>query len=169
MDNNFAMGVMHMVFVHKGSILLVSPCHALASLLGIQLGDSVVEDGLNLALGRVHAFSFVSHSAYIQQLSCPYIFLVSSIQVWLTSEGTPIAGQTFSLTCRYRGTGSRVVSSYQWMKDNSILQNKTTETLSFMRLRLSDAGRYTCRLFDHYGIMDITLTGMLEIRSHQTN
>ena len=56
---------------------------------------------------------------------------------------TPTAGQSYALTC---SVNEATVSSYQWRKDGAVLQGQTTEVLSFSPLRLSDAGRYTCKV-----------------------
>lgn len=50
-------------------------------------------------------------------------------------------GANYNLTCIVSGTN---VSLYQWRKNDIIIEGKTTKTLSFSPLKLSDAGQYRC-------------------------
>ena len=63
------------------------------------------------------------------------------VTVVASGDGTPTAGQSYTLTCSVSGAS---VTTYQWRKDGSVIQGETTEMLSFSPLRLSDAGQYTC-------------------------
>ena len=61
---------------------------------------------------------------------------------------TPTLGQSYSLTCSVAVTGGNMISSYQWSKDGTEL-NEKGHILSFQNLSLSDSGLYTCTiLFD---------------------
>ena len=73
------------------------------------------------------------------------------IAVALSGDGTPTAGQSYTLTCSVSGVS---VTTYQWRKDDSVIQGQTTEMLSFSPLRLSDAGQYTCEVI----VNSMTLT-----------
>ena len=57
------------------------------------------------------------------------------------SRDNPVLGMMYTLT---RTVTADDVTTYQWKKNGLILQGKTTKTLSFSPLRLSNAGRYTC-------------------------
>ena len=59
-----------------------------------------------------------------------------------SSGATPIAGQSYTLTC---SVSEATVTTYQWRKD-SIMLSETGQTLSFSPLRLSDAGQYICEI-----------------------
>ena len=70
-----------------------------------------------------------------------------AISVQITASETPMLGQSYSLTCDVTGTETLNSSiTYQWTKNNGTqTQVGTDRVLSFSPLRLSDAGRYTCR------------------------
>ena len=75
------------------------------------------------------------------RLDCHFLFfLVSNVQI-TGSSAAPIAGQSYTLTCSVSGTSA---NTYQWMRNSSVLLDKTTEVLSFSPLRLFDGGQYTC-------------------------
>ena len=60
-----------------------------------------------------------------------------------TSSGSPIAGQSFSLTCSVTGADSAAPTiSYQWFRGQSLITSSSV--LSFDSLFLSDAGQYRC-------------------------
>ena len=42
--------------------------------------------------------------------------------------------------------GSEMCIRDRWRKDGSVIQDTTTEMLSFSLLRASDTGQYTCRV-----------------------
>ena len=86
---------------------------------------------------------FVSHDWFSHDTLRGLIatfFLVSNVQI-TGSSATPIAGQSYTLTCSVSGTSA---NTYQWMRNSSVLQDETTEVLSFSQLRLFDGGQYTC-------------------------
>ena len=64
-----------------------------------------------------------------------------------TSEDTPTIGQSYSLTCTVPGADSAVI--YQWQKNNEDITDRSIVTdnmLTFIPLRLSDAGNYICNV-----------------------
>ena len=64
-----------------------------------------------------------------------------------TSGGTPTIGQSYSLTCIVPGADS--VVTYQWKKNNKDIMDRSVvadNMLTFMPLRLSDAGNYICNV-----------------------
>ena len=65
------------------------------------------------------------------------------IAVAVSGDGTPTAGQNYTLTCSISGASVTIPSSYQWGKDGTILPERGP-TLSFSPLRLFNAGEYTC-------------------------
>ena len=69
------------------------------------------------------------------------------LMVTVTGGGTFTAGQTHShtLTCQVSGGDASMMASYQWLKDDQVLNGQTSSTLSFSPLRDTDAGRYNCR------------------------
>ena len=79
-----------------------------------------------------------------------------TVTVAVSGDGTPTAGQSYTLTCSVSGAS---VTTYQWRKDGSVLQGETTEMLSFSPLRLSDAGQYTCEVT----VNSMTLTDDVDI------
>ena len=66
-----------------------------------------------------------------------------TVTVVVSDDGTPTAGQSYTLTC---SVSVASVTTYQWRKNVSVIQGETTEMLSFSSLRLSDAGQYTCEV-----------------------
>ena len=70
------------------------------------------------------------------------------VNVEITTNGTKVLGESgYSLTCGVTVTGAdtgNLSITYQWTKDNGT-QVGADRVLSFSPLRLSDAGRYTCR------------------------
>ena len=84
-----------------------------------------------------------------------------TVIVVASGDGTPTAGQSYTLTCSVSGAS---VTTYQWRKNSSIIQGETTEMLSFSTLRLSHAGRYTCEVIVNSmthssDIQDINISG----------
>ena len=70
------------------------------------------------------------------------------VSVQITTSGSMVLGQSgYSLICDIAVTGIENPSIiYQWTKSNGTqTQVGTDRVLSFSLLRLSDAGRYTCR------------------------
>ena len=59
------------------------------------------------------------------------------------SRETPTSGENYALTCNVSAIS---VSTYQWRKNDDILNDQTSQILSFSPLRLSDAGMYTCSI-----------------------
>ena len=64
------------------------------------------------------------------------------VTVVASGDGTPTAGQSYTLTCSVSGAS---VTTYQWRKNGTMI-SETGPTLSFSPLRLSDAGGYTCEV-----------------------
>ena len=76
---------------------------------------------------------------------------VSTLMAELTLDGSPVAGQNFSLTCSVTGTDSLSPTiSYQFTQDNpgqtTVRGTQTTPTLTFDPLVLSDRGQYSCEV-----------------------
>ena len=67
----------------------------------------------------------------------------TTVTVAVSGDGTPTAGQSYTLTC---SVSVASVTTYRWRKNVSVIQAETTEMLSFSPLRLSDAARYTCEV-----------------------
>ena len=79
-----------------------------------------------------------------------------TITVAVSGGGTRIAGYSYFLNCSAPGAS---VTTYQWRKDGSVIQDETTDMLSFSPLRLSDAGQYTCEV----AVNSMTLTDDVDI------
>ncbi len=61
----------------------------------------------------------------------------------VTPSGSPMAGQSFTLTCSLTGGDSLSPTvSYQWRRGESLLTN--SPTFHFDSLYLSDTGQYRC-------------------------
>ena len=60
----------------------------------------------------------------------------------ITRNGTPTAGQIYSLSCSLAVMTDPV--SYQWLNSNGT-QLTNTNQIQFSPLRASDAGTYMCR------------------------
>jgi hypothetical protein len=60
-----------------------------------------------------------------------------------STDGTPTAGETYSLDCSINGT-SDPAATYQWFDGNGALLANSSQ-LQFSPLRTSDAGIYTCQ------------------------
>ena len=61
-----------------------------------------------------------------------------------TGGGTFTTGQSHTLACQVSG-GDITTTSYQWLKNDQIINGQTSSTLSFSPLREADTGRYNCR------------------------
>ena len=61
------------------------------------------------------------------------------------SGGTLTEGQNHMLTCTASGGGS-MTYTYIWLKDGSVVSGQTSSTYSFSPLRVTDSGRYSCRV-----------------------
>ena len=95
-----------------------------------------------------------------------FIFPAPAISIEITASGTPILGQSYSLTCGVTGVENLNSSiTYQWTNNNGT-QMGTDRVLSFSPLRLSDAGRYTCQatISSPYLIDDITMMDTHDVR-----
>ena len=66
---------------------------------------------------------------------------VISISVVPSKANPAPGGANYNLTCNVSGVNA---SLYQWRKNDSIIEGKTTKTLSFSPLKLSDTGLYKC-------------------------
>ena len=58
---------------------------------------------------------------------------------------TPMIGQSYNLTCNVSGAVD--VTTYKWTNNGHML-NETGPTLSLSALRLSNAGRFMCKVFE---------------------
>ena len=88
-------------------------------------------------------FASASSSSNAPLTEAPTTPTTITVTVVVSGDGTPTAGQSYTLTCSVSGAS---VTTYQWRKDGSVIQGETTEMLSFSPLRLSDAGQYTCEV-----------------------
>jgi hypothetical protein len=77
-----------------------------------------------------------------------YLLSVVLVSLQITgSVDTPIAGESYTLTCNLSGADLEVyMTSYQWMKDGISLAGETAVVLSFSPFRFSHAGQYTCEI-----------------------
>ena len=72
--------------------------------------------------------------------SAPLVVIIT------TSGGTLIAGQSHRLTCEVSGGDTTIMTtSYQWLKNDQIINDQTSSTLSFSPLSEADTGQYNCR------------------------
>ena len=86
-----------------------------------------------------------------------------------TGGGTFTAGQSHTLACQVSG-GDITTTSYQWLKNDQIINGQTSSTLSFSPLRDTDTGQYNCRgtrgsSTSTSGDVVITVNGELHIYS----
>ena len=69
-------------------------------------------------------------------------------------------------TCTVSGGGS-MVYTYMWLKDGSVVSGQTSSTYSFSPLRVTDSGRYSCRVRVGSTAMntsrEVTITVMCEL------
>ena len=70
------------------------------------------------------------------------------IEATVSDDGTPTAGQSYTLMCHVSvsGAGHTTINRYQWRKDGTMLPERGP-TLSFSPLRLFNAGEYTCWVY----------------------
>ena len=84
--------------------------------------------------------------------SCSLFPPVPTLMARLTLDGSPVAGQSFSLTCSVTGADSLSPTiSYQFTQDNTggqieVRATQTTPILTFNPLVLSDSGQYRCEV-----------------------
>ena len=85
----------------------------------------------------------MNFNVYLElKLLITFLTLLKLVSVSITDdEATPTLGQCYVLTCSVFEAN---VTTYQWIKDEIIILNETSPTLSFQPLELSDAGLYTC-------------------------
>ena len=78
------------------------------------------------------------------------LFAVStSLSVTLSSSGSSLVGETYSLTCSARVSGGSSVSRIVWLSRTATemeMNSVSTLTLTFQPLSASDEGSYTCRV-----------------------
>jgi hypothetical protein len=89
-------------------------------------------------------------------------FIAPEIKIMLigSDEAEPIAGQSYNLTCNVQGAKNLDSNiTYHWT-NNGILNviRQTFSILSFLPLRLSDAGFYMCRITVSSDYLDNDLT-----------
>ncbi len=72
--------------------------------------------------------------------------------------GVLTAGTNHSLTCTANGSAS-MAYTYQWLRYDGDIVNKTSSTISFSPLREANVGRYNCRVSD--GSMTTTSNGVV--------
>lgn len=80
-----------------------------------------------------------------------------------SSLATPVVGQRYTLTCSVTGAeGIEITTTYRWIKtfqSHSIAQVGTnSEILSFVALRLSDAGIYSCEAVVSFSLLRLNTT-----------
>ena len=88
-------------------------------------------------------FASASSSSNAPPTDAPTTPPTITVTVVVSGDGTPTARQNYTLTC---SVSVASVTTYQWRKNGSVIQDETTESLSFSPLRLSDAGQYTCEV-----------------------
>jgi hypothetical protein len=66
-----------------------------------------------------------------------------SVVITPSTDGTPTAGETYSLDCSINGT-SDPAATYQWFDGSGALLANGSQ-LQFSPLRASDTGIYTCQ------------------------
>ncbi len=77
----------------------------------------------------------------------------------ITGDGDVFrAGTNYSLTCT-ASRGASMTYTYQWLRYDGDIVNKTSSSISFSPLREVDAGRYNCRVSD--GSMSTTSDGVV--------
>ena len=84
---------------------------------------------------------------FMQYMTTPPIATVlPQLNVMLTgSGGTLTEGQNYILTCTASGGGS-MAYTYMWLRNGSVVSAQTSSTYSFSPLRVTDSGRYNCRV-----------------------
>ena len=108
---------------------------------------------VNSAMVTVNGM-YDNHTIHCNLCTLRYpLFPAPALSVQITTSGTPMLGQSNSLTCSVSGAENLNPSiTYQWTKNNGTqtqIQNQgpgaDPKVLSFSPLRLSDAGRYNCQ------------------------
>ena len=61
------------------------------------------------------------------------------------SGGTLTAGENHMFTCTASGGGS-MAYTYMWLRNGSVVSGQTSFTYSISSLRITDSGRYSCRV-----------------------
>ena len=84
----------------------------------------------------------VEDTTHTNQTLCINICNSTCVQI---TDGVvmPTLGQSYSLTCSVAGNTIGQVSTFQWSKEESAL-NETEPTLSFQHFNLTNFGLYTC-------------------------
>ena len=82
----------------------------------------------------------IEDATHTNQTLCVNICNSTCVQI-TDGVATPTLGQSYSLTCRVYTLEN--IDIVQWIKNGSVL-NETRLTLSFLYLRSSDSGVYTC-------------------------
>ena len=93
--------------------------------------------------------------------------MLPQLNVTLTGSGDTLTeGQDYMLTCEASGGGT-MAYTYMWLKDGSLVSGQTSSTYSFSPLRVTDSGRYSCRVRVGSTTMttsrEVTITVMCEL------
>ena len=92
---------------------------------------------------------------------------LSSLLVTVTGGGVFTAGQTHTLTCQVSGGDTTMITSYQWLKNDLVINGQTSSILSFSLLGEADTGIYHCQgtrgsSTNISNSVDITVNGKLQ-------
>ena len=80
--------------------------------------------------------------------------MLPQLNVTLTgSGGIPTEGQDYMLTCTASGGGS-MAYTYKWLRNGSVVPGQNSFTYSFIPLRATDFGKYSCQVI----VQSITVT-----------
>ena len=60
-----------------------------------------------------------------------------------TSEGQPIAGEDYTLTCMAMGGGT-TITTYRWWKDNVLITDQTERMISYNPIAQITSGVFMC-------------------------
>ena len=100
-----------------------------------------------------------------------FFFPVNILVQITASLGTPMLGQSYSLTCNVTGTENLDSSiTYRWTKNNGtqtqVPNGPDPKTLAFSTLRFSDGGQYSCQatVSSPYLSGDITMMDTHDVR-----
>lgn len=91
------------------------------------------------------------------------------ISVVPSKPNPALGGANYNLTCNVSGINATL---YQWRMNDSIIEGKTTKTLSFSPLKLSDAGLYRCgytRLNTQTSLTTLSTAINVTVRSKNTD